>query len=143
MPPSTARSLGVGPKRAYNTTVKGFLLRAIICGPGLWLADWLLKGVGFTSTGSLILAAVLLGVANAIVRPVLFFLTLPLTVVTLGLFIFVVNGLTVALVAWVIPGMKVEDFWHAVLTAVIVGLTGWVVSWFIGGEGKMRPVQPD
>jgi putative membrane protein len=122
--------------------MRGFLLRAIICGLGLWLADRLLSGVGFTSAGSLILAAVLLGIANAVVRPVLFFLTLPLTIVTLGLFIFVVNGAMVALIAWVIPGMKVTDFWHAILTAVIVGLTGWVASWFIGGEGKMRPVEP-
>jgi putative membrane protein len=124
-------------------SMKGFLLRAIICGLGLWLADRLLSGVSFDTAGSLILAAVLLGIANAIVRPVLFFLTLPLTIVTLGLFIFIVNGLTVALVAWIIPGMKVTDLWHAVLTAVIVGIVGWIASWFIGGEGKMRPVRPD
>ena len=118
-------------------------MRALICGLGLWLASALLPGVGFTSIGSLILAAVLLGIANAIIRPVFFFLTLPLTILTLGLFIFVVNGAMVGLVAWLLPGMKVDGLWDAVLTAIIVGLTGWVASWFIGGEGKMRPVQPD
>ena len=121
----------------------GFLIRAIICALGLWAADKILGGLSFTSLGYLIGAAVLLGIANAIVRPILFFLTLPLTVVTLGLFIFVVNGMVVGLVAWLLPGMKVVGLWDAILTAIIVGLEGWVASWFIGGEGKVRPVQPD
>ena len=127
----------------YNAGMRGFLLRAIICGLGLWLADKLLPGLSFSSPGSLILAAVLLGIANAVIRPILFFLTLPLTIVTLGLFIFIVNGAMVGLVDWMIPGMKVTSLWNDVLTALIVGLTSWVASWFIGGEGRVRPVRLD
>lgn len=116
----------------------GFLLRAAISALGLWLADYLLGGLTFSSPTSLLLGAVLLGIANAIIRPVFFFITLPLTVLTLGLFIFVVNGAMVGLVGWILPGMTVDGLWPAVLTAIIVGLTSWVASWFIGGDGKVR-----
>ncbi len=114
--------------------MRSFIIRALICALGLWIASALHIGVGFNSTTTLIIAAVLLGVANAIVRPIFFVLTLPLTIITLGLFIFIVNGAMVGLVAWLLPGMKVDSWWDAVLTAIIVGLTGWVASWFIGGE---------
>ena len=70
-------------------------------------------------------SAVLLGVANAIVRPALVLLTLPLTIVSLGLFLFVVNGATVCLVGWLLPGMKVDSFGDAMLAALVI----WIVSW--------------
>jgi len=143
MPPSAAQSLGVGRRLGYNRAMRSFIIRAVVCGLGLWLASALHVGVGFDSTRTLIIAAVLLGLANAIVRPIFFFLTLPLTILTLGLFIFIVNGAMVGLVAWLLhPGMKVNSWWDAVVTAVIIGLTGWVVSWFVGGE-KARSVRSD
>lgn len=121
----------------------GFLIRAAICGVGLWLASLILPGLTFTSTEYLVAAALLLGVANAFIRPIFFFLTLPLTIVTLGLFIFVVNGAMVGLVAWLLKGMVLDGFWTAIFTAIIVGLTGWVASWFIGGEGRVRQIERD
>jgi putative membrane protein len=77
----------------------GFLLRAAITALGLWVASELLKGLSFESTTKLVVAAILLGIVNALVRPIAFILTLPLTVVTLGLFLLVLNAGMVALVS--------------------------------------------
>jgi putative membrane protein len=121
-----------------QTKMTGFLLRAAISALGLWVASQLLGGLQYTSTGKLLLAAVLLGLVNAIVRPVAFILTLPLTVVTLGLFLFVLNAGMVALVAWLVPGFSISGFWTAVGTAVIVGLVSWAASSVIGSNGRFE-----
>jgi putative membrane protein len=116
----------------------GFLLRAVISAIGLWLASLWVPGVHFDSTGTLILAGILLGVVNALVRPIAFILTLPITILTLGLFLFVLNAAMVALVAWIVPGFHLEGFKAALLTAIIVWLTGWIGSWLIGHRGFER-----
>jgi putative membrane protein len=116
----------------------GFLLRAVIAAIGLWLATVWVSGVSVDSVGTLIGAGVLLGVVNAVVRPVAFILTLPITILTLGLFLLVLNALMVWLVAWILPGFHVGGFRGAFLTAIIVWLTGWVGSWFIGQRGFER-----
>lgn len=117
----------------------GFLLRALISAIGLWIASAWVPGVHFNSVGTLILAGILLGVVNAIVRPIAFILTLPLTILTLGLFLLVLNAAMVGLVAWILPGFRITGgFKAALLTAVIVWLTGWVGSWFIGHRGFER-----
>lgn len=116
----------------------GFLLRAVISAIGLWLASLWVPGVHFASTGTLILAGILLGVVNALVRPIAFILTLPITILTLGLFLFVLNAAMVALVAWIVPGFHLEGFKAALLTAIIVWLTGWIGSWLIGHRGFER-----
>ena len=121
----------------------GFLIRALVAAGGLWVADQVLTGISVTDWKTLLLAGVLLGIVNAIIRPVVFFLTLPLTIVTLGLFLFVVNGLMLGLVGWVLPGFTVDGFMSAVLGAIIIGLISWVASWFIGGDGKPRPANRD
>jgi putative membrane protein len=84
----------------------------------------------------LILAGVLLGVANSIVRPIAIVLTLPVTIATLGLFLLVINAGMVALVAWLLPGMHVAGFWAAFWTSVIVSLVSMVGSWFVGPRGR-------
>jgi len=116
----------------------GFLLRALIAAIGLWLASEWVPGVRFDSTGTLILAGLVLGVVNAIVRPIAFILTLPITIVTLGLFLFVLNAGMVALVAWLLPGFHLPGFKAALLTWIIVWITGWVGSWLIGPRGFER-----
>jgi putative membrane protein len=116
----------------------GFLLRAVITAIGLWLASQWVSGVHLDSTTTLILAGILLGVVNAIVRPIAFVLTLPITILTLGLFLFVLNAAMVALVAWILPGFHVDSFRAALLTAIIVWLTGWIGSWLIGQRGFER-----
>ncbi|HEY8053531.1 MAG: phage holin family protein [Steroidobacterales bacterium] len=119
----------------------GFLLRAVITAIGLWLATVWVPGVHIDGVGTLLLAGVLLGVVNAIVRPIAFILTLPITILTLGLFLFVLNAAMVGLVAWILPGFHLPapgGFKAALLTAIIVWLTGWVGSWFIGHRGIER-----
>ena len=116
----------------------GFLLRAAITALGLWVASELLSGVTFDAPSKLILAAVVLGVVNAVVRPLAFILTLPITVVTLGLFLLVLNAGMVALVAWLIPGFQISGFWTAVGAAVIVSLVSWAASSAIGTNGRIE-----
>ena len=112
----------------------GFLLRAAITALALWVASQLLDGLQFSSTGKLALAAVLLGVVNAVVRPVMFILTLPITVLTLGLFYLVVNGLAFALAARLVPGFEVDSLFQSIPGAVLVSL----ISWFAGLSGRDR-----
>jgi putative membrane protein len=103
-----------------------FILQAVFAGVGLWLASILLHGVRFSSTESLLAAAVLLGLANAIVRPIMVVLTLPLTLLTLGLFLLVINGIMVWLVAALLRGFSVHGLWSAMLAAIIVSVVSWI-----------------
>jgi putative membrane protein len=116
----------------------GFLLRAAITALGLWVASELLKGLYFESASKLILAAVLLGIVNALVRPIAFILTLPITIVTLGLFLLVLNAGMVALVAWLVPGFQIAGFWTAVGAALIVSVVSWAASSVIGSNGRVE-----
>ncbi|MCJ7641713.1 MAG: phage holin family protein, partial [Desulfobacterales bacterium] len=78
-----------------------------------------------------LVAAFVLGIINAILRPVLVFLTLPVTILTLGLFLLVINGLLLWLVAALVPGFQVNGFWGAVLGSVLISIVSWMVSWFL------------
>ena len=109
-----------------------FIARVIFAALGLALAAYLLKGVGYDSFVDLLLAAVLLGVLNAVVRPILFILTLPLTIVTLGLFLLVLNAAMIGLVAWMLPGFTVDGAWSGILAAIITGLASWIGGVVIG-----------
>ncbi len=120
--------------------MRGFVLRFLITMLGLYVASSLLPGVSLASTGTFMIAALLLGFVNAIVRPVLFLLTLPLTVLTLGLFLFVLNGIMFALVAALLPGFEVAGFGSAILGALLVSLTSMVASWFIGDDGRYEVI---
>ncbi len=116
----------------------GFVLRAAITALGLWVASELLLGLSFDSTSKLIIAAIVLGIVNAFVRPLAFILTLPLTVLTLGLFLLVLNAGMVALVAWIVPGFRISGFWTAVGAALIVSLVSWAASSVIGSNGRVE-----
>lgn len=116
----------------------GFLARLFITGLGLLLADLLLSGVRFDGALSLWLAALLLGVINAFVRPLLILLTLPITLLTLGLFLLVVNGSMVMLVAWLMPSFHLAGLRSAILASVIVGLTGWLANAYVGDRARIE-----
>jgi len=118
--------------------MKGFVIRLLITALGLWVADRLLPGIVITGTGSLIVSALLLGVVNAVIRPVILILTLPLTVLTLGLFVLIVNGISLGIAAWLVPGFHIAGLWSATLGAIIVGLTSWAASAFVGGSGRIE-----
>jgi putative membrane protein len=107
---------------------------------GLWLATLWVRGVYIDGPTTLLLAGLLVGVVNSIIRPIAIVLTLPMTIVTLGLFLLVINAGMVALVAWMVPGMHVAGFGSAFWAAVIVSLTSMVGSWFIGPKGKFEVI---
>ena len=109
-----------------------FFARLLITAFGLWLADMLLDGISFDGAGPLFLAAFLLGFVNAVVRPILIFLTFPFTLLTLGLFLFVINGLMIYLVAWMMPAFHVGGLRTAIMASIIVGITGWLANSYVG-----------
>lgn len=118
--------------------LSGFILRAVISAIGLWLATRWVDGLAVDGIPALLLAGALLGIVNALVRPLAVVLTFPITIVTLGVFLLFVNAAMLALVAWVLPGFSVAGFWSAFWGALVVSLTGWVGSWFIGPRGFDR-----
>ena len=103
-----------------------FLARVLIAALGLWLAAVLLPGVSYSGWLDLLLAALLLGVVNAIVRPVVFLFTLPLTILTLGLFLLVVNAAMIGLVALLLRGFHVDGVIPGVLAAIVTGVASWI-----------------
>ena len=111
-----------------------FLARLVLNGLAIIIAAWLLPGIHITSPLSALLAGVILGFVNAIVRPVLFFLTLPLTLLTLGLFIFVLNAICFELTAWLVPGFSVDGFFSALVGALLVSVVSWILNGLVVGR---------
>jgi len=116
----------------------GFAVRLLISALGLWLASAVVPGVQITGVFTLLIAAFLLGVVNAIVRPVLVLLTLPITIVTLGLFLLVINAAMLGLVALLLEQFAVRGFLSALAGSLIVSMTSWVASWYIGPSGRVE-----
>lgn len=116
----------------------GFFVRLLVSALGLWLASELVSGIEVQGGWTLLGAALLLGIVNAIVRPLLVILTLPATLLTLGLFLLVINAAMLGLVAWMFEGFTISGFWAAFFGALIVSVTGWLASSFIGPRGKFE-----
>lgn len=104
---------------------------------GLFLASALVPGVSISGAWTFIFAAALLGLVNAFVRPIAFVLTLPITLVTLGLFLFVLNAAMFALVAAMLDNFVVAGFWSALFGAIILSITSTIASWYIGPDGRV------
>ncbi len=110
-----------------------FLVRLLISAFSLWVADKIVPGFNLDSVATLVIAAVLMGAINAVVRPVLVLLTLPITILSLGLFLLVINAAMLALVAWILPGFTISGFPAALFGWLIISITGWAVSQLIQG----------
>ncbi|PZU73397.1 phage holin family protein [Brevundimonas sp.] len=115
-----------------------FIIQALVTMAGLWLSAQVVPGVDFTNTGSLIAAAIILGVVNAIVRPIMVVLTFPITVVTLGLFLLVVNAAMIGLTAMFLGGFVVDGLWAGIGAAIVTGVVSWLAGAFIGGGDDRR-----
>ena len=113
-----------------------FLVRAVFGALGLWVASMIVPGVHVTNMGTLIVAALLLGVVNAIVRPVVFILTLPVTILTLGLFLLVVNAAMIGLVAMLLGGFQVNGLVPGVLAAIVTGVASWIGGMILRDDRK-------
>jgi putative membrane protein len=105
-----------------------FILRVLIAALGLWCATEWVQGITVATPTTLIIAALLLGLVNAIVRPIVVILTLPFTLLTLGLFLLVVNAAMLGLVAAFLPGFSIAGFWPAFWAAIIVSIVSWIGS---------------
>lgn len=105
-----------------------FLIHWLVLAVAIWVTASIVPGVTVTSWTALAFAALVLGAINAVVRPILVILTLPITVVTLGLFYLVVNGVAFGLAAALVPGFSISSIGAAILGALLTSL----VSWFIG-----------
>jgi putative membrane protein len=116
----------------------GFLLRGLVAALGLWAATAILDGITIDTPTTLVLAGLLLGIVNAIVRPFALLLSLPALLVTLGLFLLVINAAMLGLVALMLSGFRIDGFWTAVGGSLIVSVVSWVGSWFIGSRGRVE-----
>ena len=120
--------------------MRGFLARLLVTALALWVADYLVAGITVSNLGTLVVAAVIFGIANALVRPILVLLTLPITVLTLGFFLLVVNGMVLGITAWLVPGFAIAGLWPATIGALIVSVVGWFASSFISDTGRIGRV---
>jgi len=109
----------------------GILVNWIVTTIAIIVAAYLLSGVTVRNVGAALIAAVVLGLINAILRPILVILTLPLTIVTLGLFLFVLNALLVLLASAIVPGFEVRNFWWALLFSLLFSIISAVIHWII------------
>ena len=111
----------------------GFLVRVLINAAAIYVATTLVSGFRVSTTAMLLLAALVLAVINAAVRPIMVVLTLPLTVLSLGLFLLVLNAICLWMVTVLVPGVEVRSFGAAFLSALIISIVSWVLSMVVGG----------
>ncbi|MDH5643881.1 MAG: phage holin family protein [Gemmatimonadota bacterium] len=110
--------------------MRGFLTNLLVTALGLWAAAYFFDGVDFASTGALIAATLVLGMVNAIVRPIVVILTIPITVLTFGIFLLIINGAMIAFVAWIVPGFDLATLTDGIVAWIVVALTNWLADQF-------------
>jgi len=113
-----------------------FLLHWGVTSLSLWVASYVFSGIRFADTASLVISALLLGFANAIVRPLLVILTLPLTLLTLGFFLLVLNALMLLLVSSLVSGFTISGFWTAFFASMFIAILSFVIGALLGGGAK-------
>ena len=112
-----------------------FLIHWAMMSLSLWVASYLFSGIKFSNNSSLLISALVLGFVNAVIRPIPFFLTLPLTLVTLGFFVLVLNALMIMLVAKLVNGFKLSGFWTAFFLSIFIALFTLVIEHFLPSQG--------
>ncbi len=116
----------------------GFIVRVLVNAATIALAAAFVPGLHLEGAVPALLAGLVLGVINALVRPVLVILTLPLTLLTLGLFLLVLNGVCLALTAWLVPGFDIAGFLPAMLGALVISVVSWVLTAFVSDRGRVE-----
>lgn len=112
----------------------GMILSILVNAAGLWVAAMIIPGISVADPTTLILAALVFGVVNTFVGPIVKLLSLPITILTLGLFHFVVNAGLLGLTAWLTPGFVIDGFWAALFGAIVVSLVGMFLSGLIDND---------
>ena len=130
----------------------GFLIRVLMNALAIYFAAAIVPGLELSGVVAALGSGLVLGLVNAVVRPILILLTLPFTLLTLGLFLFVLNGLCLWLTSWLVKGFEVHSFWAAVFGSILVSVVSWLLTtsvsdrgqivmirhWRGGGPGSMR-----
>ena len=119
----------------------GILIRWIIFTVSIIIASYLLEGIHISGFFSAFFAAAALGILNALFRPILLILTLPINVLTLGLFTFIINALMLKMASGIIPGFEVHGFWTAVIGSLIISVISWLLNSFISDRGRVERVE--
>ena len=119
----------------------GILIRWIILTIAIIAASYLLEGIHISGFFSAFFAAAALGILNALFRPILLILTLPINVLTLGLFTFIINALMLKMASGVIPGFEVHGFWTAIIGSLIISVISWLLNSFISDRGRVERVE--
>jgi putative membrane protein len=117
--------------------MRGIAFRWLTLTGAIILAAYLLDGIRVSGFGSALFAAAMLGVLNAFFRPIALILTLPINILTLGLFTFVINALMLKMASGVIPGFDVMGFWTSIFGALIISIVSWLANSYISGHGKI------
>jgi putative membrane protein len=118
--------------------MKGLIVRWLMLTVAIMAAAYLLPGIEVSGVFSAFFAAVILGILNALLRPLLLLLTLPLNILSLGLFTFVINALMLMMASGVISGFHIAGFWSAVFGSLIIGVVSWLLTSMINDQGKME-----
>jgi putative membrane protein len=118
----------------------GFLIRWLILTVAIIVASYLLEGIHISGFFSAFFAAATLGILNALFRPILILLTLPINILTLGLFTFIINALMLKMASGIIPGFEVYGFWTAVFGSLIISVVSWLLNSFISDRGRVERV---
>lgn len=121
--------------------MRGLLLRWLILTLAILAAAYVVEGIEVSSFLTALLAAAILAILNAFLRPVLFLLTLPLTILTLGLFTFVINALLLMLVSTVIAGFAVKGFWAALVGSLLISVVSWLLTTLISDRGRVEVIE--
>ncbi len=121
-----------------ENTMKGIFLRWLILTFSIIVTSYLIDGIQVSGFVSAFFAAAILGILNAFFRPILFILTLPVNILSLGLFTFVINAAMLMMVSGVIPGFKVYGFWSAVFGSLLISLVSWLLTSFINERGTVQ-----
>ena len=119
----------------------GILIRIVVNALAIIVAAKIVPGIQLNGFLSALAAGLVLGLVNAVARPILIFLTFPLTLVTLGLFLLVLNGFCLWLTSMLVSGFEIHGFWSAVLGALLVSLVSWLLNGFINDRGQFQPIR--
>jgi putative membrane protein len=121
--------------------MRAFLIRWLVTTIAVYITTKLISGIHVDSVGALVGAALLLGIINAFVRPILLLLSAPFILITMGVFIFVVNALLLRFVSWLIPPFHVDGFWSAFFGSIIISIVSWILSsFFRASDGRIQPI---
>jgi len=118
--------------------MRGIFIRWVVLTLAILFAAYVIDGITVSGFFSAFFAAAVLGVLNAILRPVLLIVTLPINILTLGLFTFIINALLLKMASGVIPGFEVQGFWPAVLGGLIISIASWLLNSLVNDRGKVE-----